>query len=347
MRTRVILSIDGCGARGLIPVRFLEALTQRLSRRGKMEPLWRYLDLVCGTSAGGLIAAALAAPAPGAAGMPALDMPGLRALFEIELEHAFRHDTGTRLARFIRNPVGVADRVHDSRALEMVLKSVFGYGALSSALVPLLLPVYDIEARTPLTLAGGRPVDADYYTFEAVRAAMATPTVFEPGLAEDLSTRRVRSLIDGVLHAADPVLVALLHARQQPWWGREPLLVLSLGAGGRLGDPRLRGFAHDRAAAWGPIGWIGRRTGRPVLSISAQAQTSVTVPTARALIESVGGQYVRLDGDLGVASERLDDMSPANLGWLNEAAERIVRRQVEDLEVVADLLEPRAGLEPA
>lgn len=342
MRTRVILSIEGCGARGLIPVRFLEALAQRLSRRGKVEPIHRYVDLVCGTSAGGLIAAALAAPAPGAApGTPALDIAALRNLFEVELEPAFRCEAGNRVARFIRNPIGVADRVHDARTLEMLLKSVFGHGALSSSLVPLLLPVYDIEARAPLTLSGGVPAEADHYTYEAVRASLATPTVFEPALVEDLRTRRLRSMIDGVLYAADPVLVALLHARREPWWGQEPVLVLSLGQGTRLGDARLRGYAHDRAAAWGPIGWIGRRTGHPLLSITAQGQASVTVPTARAIVEAAGGRYLRLDGDLGVASERLDDMSPTNMSWLNEAAERIVRRHVEDLEVVADLLEAR------
>lgn len=348
MRTRVILSIDGCGARGLIPVRFLEALVQRLGRRGKVEPIHRYVDLVCGTSAGGLIAAGIAAQAPGAAaGTPALDVAALRSLFEVDLEPAFRCDTGNRVARFIRNPIGVADRVHDARTLEMLLKATFGHGALSSALVPLLLPVYDIEERAPLTLTGGAPADADYYTYEAVRASLATPTVFEPALVEDLRTRQLRSMIDGMLYAADPVLVALAHARRQPWWGREPVLVLSLGHGTRLADARLRGYAHDRAAAWGPIGWIGRRTGHPLLSIVSHGQASVTVPTARAIVEAAGGRYVRLDGDLGVASERLDDMSPANMSWLNEAAERIVRRHVEDLEVIADLLEVREEPVPA
>lgn len=340
MRTRVILSIDGCGARGLVPVRFLEALTQRLNRRGKVEPLHRYVDLVCGVSAGALVAAGLAMPAHEAApGLPALDVAGLRALFEVDLERAYHHDVGTRIGRRIRNPLSVADQVRDHRTLELLLKSVFGYGALSSALVPVVIPAYDIGSRSAVTLVGGEPAATDYYVFEAVRAAMATPTLFEPTLVEDLRSRTCRSLVDGVLHAADPVLVALLHARRQPWWGTEPVLVLSLGAGTRLSDQRLRGFAHDRAMSWGPLAWAG--PDHPLLSISAHGQTSVTVPTARAIIESVGGQYIRLDGDLGVASERIDDMSPANIGWLNEAAERIVRRQVEELELVADLLEAR------
>lgn len=340
MRTRVILSIDGCGARGLVPVRFLEALTQRLNRRGKVEPLHRYVDLVCGVSAGALVAAGIAMPAHEAAsGTPALDASGLRALFEVDLESAFHQDVGTRIGRRIRNPLSVADQVRDHRALELLLKGLFGYGALSSALVPVVIPAYDITSRSAVTLVGGEPAATDHYVFEAVRAAMATPTLFEPALLEDLRNRSCRSLVDGVLHAADPVLVALLHARRQPWWGKDPVLVLSLGAGTRLGDPRLRGFPHDRAMSWGPLGWAG--ADHPLLSISAHGQTSVTVPTARAIVESVGGRYVRIDGDLGVASERIDDMSPTNISWLNEAAERIVRRQVEELELVADLLEAR------
>lgn len=58
-----ILSIDGGGIRGIIPVMVLMEMERRLAASNPDKPLSSYFDLIAGTSTGGLIGLALASPA--------------------------------------------------------------------------------------------------------------------------------------------------------------------------------------------------------------------------------------------------------------------------------------------
>ena len=54
-----ILALDGGGVRGLSEVLILKFLMKRLKFEAKLRELpepWRYFDLICGTSTGGLLA---------------------------------------------------------------------------------------------------------------------------------------------------------------------------------------------------------------------------------------------------------------------------------------------------
>ena len=56
-----VLTLDGGGVRGLITLRILSNLEERLSLGDPNYSITKEFDLICGTSAGGLIALALAA----------------------------------------------------------------------------------------------------------------------------------------------------------------------------------------------------------------------------------------------------------------------------------------------
>ena len=54
-----ILALDGGGVRGLWEVLILKFLMKRLkfeAKLPKIPELWRYFDLICGTSTGGVLA---------------------------------------------------------------------------------------------------------------------------------------------------------------------------------------------------------------------------------------------------------------------------------------------------
>ena len=57
-----VLTIDGGGIRGIIPVIILQKIEQILHDLGDTRPLYSHFDLIAGTSTGGLIALALSAP---------------------------------------------------------------------------------------------------------------------------------------------------------------------------------------------------------------------------------------------------------------------------------------------
>ncbi|MCF7952511.1 MAG: patatin-like phospholipase family protein [Spirochaetales bacterium] len=57
-----ILSIDGGGIRGVIPLTILKEFQKMMTEKGLNSPLYSYFDLISGTSTGGLIALGLTAP---------------------------------------------------------------------------------------------------------------------------------------------------------------------------------------------------------------------------------------------------------------------------------------------
>lgn len=61
-----ILSIDGGGIRGLIPVKVLAELERELQRDNPDKKLYEYFDLICGTSTGAILAIAIALGIPAA-----------------------------------------------------------------------------------------------------------------------------------------------------------------------------------------------------------------------------------------------------------------------------------------
>ena len=217
-RKKIILSIDGGGVRGLIPVRVLQALETRLQALGKSGPVQSYFDLMAGTSAGGLIVAGLTAPKPdGEAGEAAATLDELRNFFEVESRDVFVRDFGARVRRLILNPLGLFDEAYDARPLEKILRDRLGWSAMSSALTRIVLTAYDITAQEAVFMVGGPQNDAredDYVIWQAVRATTAAPTYFEPAQVEKLrepassSDEAVRSLIDGGVFAADPAIAA-------------------------------------------------------------------------------------------------------------------------------------------
>eukprot|EP00873_Tetraselmis_striata_P026095 jgi/Tetstr1/446359/TSEL_033901.t1 len=308
-RKHFILAIDGGGIRGLIPLRILETLEARLRTHGKTAPLNRYFDLVAGVSTGGLIAAGVAAPKPDdRSGAPAATIEDLRRFFEVEARE---------------------DR--------------FGWTSIASALTRLVLPAYDIEARRPVIMSNGRESDGgrpeDYYIWQAVRAAMATPTLFEPVKAERIGGEGgERVLVDGGLYMNNPVMAAYLEGRKLGW-EPEDMVIVSLGTGGELA-PR---FTYPQAAAWGPLGWLSAKNGVPLVTMGRHGQSVTTAYAAeRVLAEAGVASILRLDGTLPQGADDLDNTRPGNIIELNGAADRIIRDNTVALDRLAEGMSERA-----
>jgi len=352
-KKRFILSIDGGGVRGLIPVRLLETLESRLSQRGVGAPLHQIFDLMAGTSTGGLIAAGLGAPRPGGnASEAAATIGELRNFFEREAREIFTTSITTRIARAVTSPLGLFDETYDARPLEKLLKERFGWTSMASGLTRLVLTAYDIEQRKAVFLTnglegnGGRP--DDYYFWQAIRATTALPAYFEPARVENLTRRRDEALIDGSVFLQNPAIPAYLEACKLGWQEDE-IVILSLGTGRAAG----RSYHYKDAVGWGALGWMQMSKGVPLVSIVADGQAQTADYAAEHLFAALPNvTYHRLEAELPAEAEDPDNARPGNIIALNGAADRVIRDNTVFLDAFADMLtahmvSPVGDAEPA
>ncbi len=343
-KKRFILSIDGGGVRGLIPLRVLESLESRLGQRGVNKPFHQIFDLMAGTSTGGLIAAGLSAPRPGGtAGEAAATIAELRTFYEREARDIFKHSITARLARALTNPLGLFDETYDARPLEKLLKERFGWTSMASALTGLVLTAYDIEQRKAVFLTngleenGGRP--DDYYFWQAVRATTAAPSFFEPARVENLSRKCEEALVDGGVFMNDPAIAAYLEARKLGW-EKDEIIIVSLGTG----QAEKRPFPYRDAIGWGALGWMQPSKGVPILSIFADGQSQTAAYQAQHLFDELPNvTYHRLNTVLEPDTEDMDNARPGNIIKLNGAADCVIRDNTALLDDLADLLKAQAG----
>ena len=125
------LSIDGGGIRGLIPAIVLAEIESRTERR--MADL---VDMIAGTSTGGILACALGKPDP----LPAAQ---LATIYEEEGPKIFDRS----LLKRITSLGGFIDERYESKGLVSALERYLGDTAMSDATLPLLLTAYDTESR--------------------------------------------------------------------------------------------------------------------------------------------------------------------------------------------------------
>ena len=295
-----VLAIDGGGIRGIVPALVLAELEARAGR-----PVRELFDLVAGTSTGGILACALGTPDA----RPAAE---LVELYRTEGPRIFRRS----LWQQVRSGGGLLDEQHDETVLVAVLRDYLGDARLSQATPRLLVTAYDLEAREPYFFKSWRP-ERDAPLVDVARATSAAPTYFEPHLLDG------RSLVDGGVFANNPAMCAYAEAQRL-----EPgdHVVLSLGTG-RQTRPIRHADAKDR----GLIGWV-----RPVIDVVFDGVADTVDYQLRHLC--LKGDYVRMEVELDLASDALDDASPLNLSRLQEQARRLVAAEDERLTALAERL---------
>ena len=301
-----VLSIDGGGIRGLIPALVLTELERRAGRR-----IFELFDLIAGTSTGGILACALCAPDP----LPAEE---LVSLYEDEGPTIFDRDVFQR----IRSGEGLLDEKYDAGALDRALERFLGDKRLADARPDLIVPAYNLTEPGPYFFktrkARESPAEEDFALSVVARATAAAPTYFEP-----LEVREV-ALVDGGVFAVNPAMSAFAEVlRFQP---TAEVQLVSLGTGERT---RKRTF--DEVKDWGLVEWA-----KPILDVVFDGMSeAVNYQLEHALAD---GRYWRLQVELDLASDDLDDASQGNLKLLRKHAEDMIDLRSADLdEIVAAL----------
>jgi uncharacterized protein len=299
-----VLAIDGGGIRGLIPALVLAELERRAGRR-----TFELFDLIAGTSTGGILACALCAPDP----LPATE---LVKLYEEEGPEIFSRSLFQR----IRSADGLLDEKYDDAALDRALERFLGHKRLSETRPDLIVPSYDTALPGPYffksTKAKETPETDDFPLSIVARATSAAPTYFEPvGTGE-------RALVDGGVFATNPAMCAFAEVLNLDSVSPRDVVLLSLGTGEHT---HRRSF--DEIKDWGLAMWA-----RPILDVVFDGVSdAVNYQLERVL---TGERYWRLQVELTIASDDLDDASEDNLAKLRQQAEELVRARTADIDAV-------------
>jgi uncharacterized protein len=238
-----IISIDGGGVRGIVPV----VVLQRLCRQPGLEDCIERADLIAGTSTGGLIALGLAA---------GLDLQTIRELYEQRAPRVFRD----RLIDDVRDFGKFLGADYDVGNLRRELEEVFGDLTLDRLAKRVLVTAFDLDNEDPNARTWKAKVFHNYPGPDSDGAALAAdvgaytsaaPTYFQS----------VDGYVDGGVFATNPTMCALAQTQDVriPTTERadlSELRVLSLGTG------RSLEYIEGQNLDWGYVQWV-----RPLINI--------------------------------------------------------------------------------
>lgn len=342
-RKRLILSIDGGGAHGIIPIRLLDAIDGRLKQNGKDKPLNKYFDLICGTASGGIIAAGLAAPKPEASerGLHAMTLKELRTFFEDDLREYYNANRINRFSRAVLAPFGQYNKGVHERPFEKLLKDTLGWTSMASSLTGIMLPAYDLNARRLVMMTDNMPSPDrshdDFYFWQAVRATISAPGWLEPARVENMRTGEERFMIDAGAFLTNPVLSAYAEGRRRGW-AAEDIILVSLGTGRLAAQART----FEEVAAWGASTWLSPDKGTPLLTELSNGQSQAISKQANTIFNDIKGlTYLRLNADLPTGLEDTTNTRPKTMSQLHEVADNIISAHQDDLTTLVSMIEER------
>lgn len=342
--------------RGIIPAILLNKIAMLLEEQGDRRPLYAHFDLIAGTSTGGLLALALAAPAEKTkltldgrfisyiydqneltvtdkllrrkasqtlmGTLPfGIQVSALERLYVNHGKEIFPKTQGRLFSQIFTDK-------YDSEPLERYLKDTFGDIALKDAVVPLMVMAYDVANGRPFPLSSR---DSHGYLFwEAGRATSAAPTYFKPAYLYDRQDECMQTLIDGGIIANNPALFAYSEAKKlYPDAKKFHILSLSTASSDF-------GFTISGAGS-GVIGWIDPAKGTPIQKIYAGSQLQAADAIASVIPDLC---YTRVHGTLG-EQVKLDATGTSALAIMKEKALEIYRDNEEGILSFAEKLKAR------
>ena len=284
------MALHGGGIRGIIPAVVLKKIETITGKR-----IWELFDAVCGTSTGGIIAAALTKPMP----LTANEVLNLYLQRGPEIFSA----SWWHRVKSLGNNTGPK---YDGEGLKRVLTETFGGTKLESALVPTFMPAYAIEKRAPIFFKSWVPVGSGRLLSDVCAATSAGPTYFPPAsVAGDW-------YCDGGVINNNPALSGVIEACMKYGVHTKDCLVLSIGTGTHQ-DPILQ----SKAKGWGNLGWV-----QPLIDIFMDGVSDLTHYQMLDLMPAEN--YLALQTTLSDENASMDATNPQNLAVLLGKAQELV-----------------------
>lgn len=217
-----ILSIDGGGLRGIVPLMVLKRIEEESGKR-----IHELFDMVVGTSTGGIIVCGLLGSTDGRT--PNLTVDMLMGLYTTKAQEIFpRGNIVTRPFRWVWNWFRPK---FSPKGLDKNLTEYFGELTLADMLKPGIVTTYDVKNHEVVMFksrkAGEEGFDAPLRV--VCRATSAAPTYLRSYKMEFGGKDRV--CVDGGVYVNNPSMAAVADAIKAYGVKAEDIEVLSLGTG--------------------------------------------------------------------------------------------------------------------
>lgn len=308
-RPFVILSLSGGGYCGLYTARIIERIQQD---RGKDNPLVKSIDLVAGTSIGGIIALGIA---------HGCSPYEIRHMLERRGRYIFRDHRG-HIKRNFRNALSfirsLAYAKYDNRELKSAILSIIGENSFSETEIPSVIPSVCLNKGKPELF---RNFGGAAQVFDSVQVGMATsaaPTYFSPYQIND------DFYIDGGIIANNPDNIALLDSMSYFKINPEDIVIISIGA--------LNANLNRVSKKSGFSGLLPNMfAARHAISFTLEAQQQLSGELCERLL---GERYLRITSEPGDARKdlRLDaatkDVARTLKSLADDEYERVKKRPV-------------------
>lgn len=312
-----ILSIDGGGLRGVIPAIILRKLSQSTK-----EPIWRYFDLVTGTSTGGIIALAVVLNKP---------LDEIEELYKTLGKKLFIKPSPRKKIDSARHYINAwkTGSLYNPELLLSFLEKEFKIeredGTKENALIKdaqtrLCIPTFDITHgkivlfKTPhIVIRPDRRQftdDANKEMYKVAAATSAAPIFFNTSSVEN------SYFIDGGLWANNPEMVGLLEAYRSGF-SFDQVKLLSIGTGSYVFQRETSVAKKMHLKDWGLTG---------VVEATLEAQTQAAAKMSRLFLDDRNHTRLQYEFKKNIP---MDDVS--SLPDLISCADRLFREQGDNV----------------
>lgn len=291
-----ILSIDGGGLRGIVPLLILKEIENQTGKK-----IWELFDLIAGTSTGGIIACGLTSTVDGKT--PSLTVDQLIELYTTKGEIIFpwKKNFFQKIGRGVNS---LFNPKFSPNGLDGLLTDYFGEMKLSNTLKPIIVTSYDIKNNDVVMFKSRLSGEIGWNAKlkDVCRATSAAPT-YLPSYQLAFSGKS-RVLIDGGVYVNNPSMAAIADSLKSiKGLKLADIEVLSLGTGTHPADLGMK-----NTPSWGVINWA-----QPITNIMMQATSNSTVYECDQLLK----KHLRVQ--IEIEDPKKSDMSdsrPQTTKWI-------------------------------
>lgn len=334
----LILSMDGGGLRGIVPVLILQKIEAITGKR-----IQEMFHLLAGTSTGGLIACALSVSDDGT--KPLYNLQDVANMYINHGKEIFPPAPKDIYQKLIGKLDSLFSPDYSPKGLDAILTQMFAQRTMKNCMVPIMACSYDLKNNEPVFFksryTAGDHADASLH--DICRATSAAPTYF-PAYEMHYDCKD-RVCVDGGVYINNPGMAALTEISKfgkDPYYKTAPdfdfkdIFVLSLGTGHYNFD-----MSKPRYAKGGLVSWATH-----ISDVMMQSVNASTIYECKEMLES--DQYFRVSIEIGDSKySDMADSSDATRNYLMEQVATQVNNNPDVINKLTAFLKKAGAINPA